>query len=139
MIRDIRQGAVDAFGGDGEVQEWEIAVMHRMREAPEGACTRVIWATADPSQADEHMSTFRMSLLPKMDDLPGFCSVSLLIDRDTGRSVTAVTYESPEAMMQANEQAQALRQEFARAVGSDITDMAEFDLVLAHLRVPETV
>jgi hypothetical protein len=138
-VVEMRQRAADMFGGPAEVQEWEVAIMHRRREAHAGACTRVIWATSDPSQADEHMSTFRMALLPKMDDLPGFCSVSLMIDRATGRSATAVTYDSRQSMAEADQQATAMRGEFVRAVGGEITDMAEFDLVLAHLHVPEIV
>jgi hypothetical protein len=139
-VHDMRQRAAQMLGGHPEVQEWEIALMHRMHEAHNGACTRVIWASVDPERFDDDLSTFRMSLLPKMEDqLTGFCAVSHMINRDTGHSATAVTYDSREDMRRANERATALREEFVRAIGMEITDMAEFDLVLAHLRVPETV
>jgi quinol monooxygenase YgiN len=139
-VHDMRRRAAEMLGGRAEVQEWEIALMHRMHEAHNGACTRVIWASVDPAKFDDDLSTFRMSLLPKMEEqLTGFCSVSHMINRDTGRSATSVTYDSREDMMRANERATALREEFVRAIGMEITDMAEFDLVVAHLRVPEMV
>jgi quinol monooxygenase YgiN len=138
-VVSIRQKAAEILGGQPEVAEWEIAVLHRMRETDDGACTRVIWAQVNPAGMDPMLDSFRMSLIPRIEELPGFCSVSVMVDRESGRCAMAVTYESRAAMEQANEQAVALRQEFARQVGMNITEVAEFDLVLAHLRVPETV
>jgi hypothetical protein len=63
----------------------------------------------------------------------------MLVDPESGRSATAVTYDSREAMSQALATAKPMREEFSRQVGAEITDVAEFDLALAHLRVPETV
>jgi hypothetical protein len=60
-----------------------------------------------------------------------------MVDRETGRTSTAVTYDSPADMERAAEQARALREGFAREIGLEITGMHEFDLALAHLRVPE--
>jgi hypothetical protein len=138
-VHDMRQRAVEIFGGSLEVQEWEIALMHRLHEAHNGACTRVIWSAGDPAQVQDHVGAFRMTVLPKLEELPGFCSVSLMMDRDNGRWATAVTYDSREDMRRANEQATAIRNEFVRSIGMEITEMVEFDLVLAHLRIPETV
>jgi heme-degrading monooxygenase HmoA len=138
-LHALRHRYADLMGGRPEVQEWEIAVLHRLHQAPDGACCRVIWSRGDPAEVQRVTDAFRMTLLPRMEELPGFCSVSLLVDRESGRSATAVVYESREAMNRATETARPMREEFNRQMGTEITEVAAFDLVLAHLRVPETV
>ena len=137
-VRDSRSKAAEVLRADTvDVQEWEIAALHRVHPAGPDACARVIWTEADPSKVDGMVDAFRMSLLPRMEELPGFCSVSLMIDRMTGRASAAVTYESRDAMMRSRQMGTALRDDFAAAMGARITEVAEFDLALAHLRVPE--
>jgi heme-degrading monooxygenase HmoA len=138
-VRDSRGRAAQLAGGEAEVGEWEIAVMHRAHESHQGACTRVLWSRGNPGRMQDTVDQWRMTMLPRTEELPGFCSASLLVDRHSDRAALAVTYDSRDAMMQAMEPGKALREEFTRATGVEITDMAEFDLVLAHLRVPETV
>ena len=138
-LHDMRRRYADMLGGTPEVQEWEIGILHRVHPAPEGACCRVIWGRGDPARTEQMLDAMRMSLLPKMDDLPGYCSVSMMIDRQSGRSAAAVVYESRDAMERAKEMGRALREDFATQMGVEITEVAEFDLALAHLRVPETV
>ena len=137
-VRDVRRQLDEVLRADTvDIAEWEIAVLHRFRPPGETACVRAIWSDVPAGRVDRMVDTFRMSLLPRLDDLPGFCSVSLLVDRGSLRAVAAVTYEDRAAMEQAREQGAALREEFSRAMGSTITEVAEFDLALAHLRGPE--
>lgn len=138
-VWDLRRRMAELLGGRPEVQEWEIAVMHRLHEAHHGACTRVIWGSGAPERVDDQLAAVRMTLLPKLGELPGFCSVSVMVDRETGRSATSVTYDSRQDMVAATAAATALRTEFARSIGMEITAMTEFDLALSHLRVPELV
>jgi quinol monooxygenase YgiN len=138
-IHAMRDRFADLLGGRPEVQEWEIAVLHRAHTAPEGACSRVIWSRGDPADVERAMDTFRMAMLPRIEELPGFCSVSMLVDRENGRSVTATAYESRDAMNRASDTARSMREDFTGQMGGEITEVAEFELVLAHLRVPETV
>ena len=138
-VRGIRDRTAEILVGPAEVQEWEIAILHRLYETRQHACARVIWAKGDPAQMDHMIDTFRMTMLPRMEELPGFCSVSVMVDRENGTSATAITYESREAMDAAQEQGIAMRREFTDAMGMEVTDVGAFDLVLAHLRVPETV
>jgi quinol monooxygenase YgiN len=127
-----------ALGGRPEVQEWEIAAMHRIPEARPGACSRVTWLRTDPDAVQRAVDAVRLSLMPKLEDLPGFCSVSVLVHRAEGLAVSAVSYDSWADLALAGEGAREFREEFAPARGIDAVDTAEFDLVLAHLGVPET-
>jgi hypothetical protein len=138
-VRPLRDRAVQVFGG-GEygVQEWEVAAMHRRHEAHHGACARVTWIRCEPDAMDRAIDAFRMSLMPRLDDLAGFCSVSLMTHPAEGMAVSAVTYDSREDMVENRESARAMRDEFATGMALAVTDVREFDLVLAHLRVPET-
>ncbi|MGY1836153.1 hypothetical protein ACI79P_13675 [Blastococcus sp. SYSU DS0510] len=138
-VREMRARAGEVFGGEAEVAEWEISLLHRRREAPEGACTRVTWTRGDPATTDRSVDAVRMGVLPRLDELPGFCSVSLLTDRRTGAGALAATYASRADMEASAETVRGMREQITRELGMEITDMAEFDLLLAHLRVPETV
>jgi quinol monooxygenase YgiN len=69
-MHDMRMRYAQMMGSQPEVQEWEIGVLHRKHTAPEGACCRVIWSRGDPATADNVLETFRMTILPKMEDLP---------------------------------------------------------------------
>ncbi len=138
-VRPMRDREVQTFGGGQyEVQEWEVSAMHRRHEAHHGACARVTWIRGEPDGMDRAIDAFRMSLMPRLDDLAGFCSVSLMTHPAEGMGVSAVTYDTPEDMVENREGARALRDEFATRMGLAVTDVREFDLVLAHLRVPET-
>jgi len=138
-VTAMRRRAGEIMAGPSVVQEWEIAVMHRLHSAHHGACARVIWTEGDPADSERMIDHFRMSVLPELEDIPGCCSVSVLMNSGTGRAVVTTTYDSPLDMAAAKERATALREEFAQKVNRTITEVAEFDLVLAHLRVPEQV
>jgi quinol monooxygenase YgiN len=138
-VKAMRQRAAELMQGTTEVNEWEIAILHRMHETGDGACVRVVWSRCDPVRMAAMIETYRMGMIPRVEELPGFCSVSLMIDRANGRVARASTYDDRDSMNRAQEPAMALRREFHRQTGMEATEVAEFDLVLAHLRVPETV
>ncbi|SFO73998.1 Antibiotic biosynthesis monooxygenase [Geodermatophilus dictyosporus] len=140
-VHPMRRHLVDRFGADDdlEVREWEVAVLHRGHPAGDGACARVTWSRGDPGRADQLLDMYRTSLLPRIQEMPGFCSCSLLIDREDGRAVGTVVLDGRDHLEQTREQARLLREEGVRIMGIDVLDVAEMDLVLAHLRVPETV
>jgi quinol monooxygenase YgiN len=136
----LRNRAAENLGGNVEkIEEWEIAVLHRDHSSAEGACARVTWVKGDPATTDPKIDYYKTSVLPELENLDGFCSASLLIDRATGRSVSTVTFDSREAMERNRDQASALKTAKMREAGVEQLDECEFDLALAHLRVPELV
>ncbi|MCZ2859972.1 antibiotic biosynthesis monooxygenase [Blastococcus sp. VKM Ac-2987] len=140
-VRSMRDRAVRQFGGhEPEVREWEIATVHRAHAAGDGACARVIWSRLhDTAQIDRVIEAWKAAILPRLDETDGFCSVSLMVDRAQGRGVSTVTFDSREAMDSSREMGDRMRDEFSSRMPVDITEVAEMDLVIHHLRVPELV
>ena len=138
-VRAMRARAADILGGPATVEEWTIALLHRLHRAPEGACARVTWSRGAPDQLDRMVDAFGVSIVPRLEDIPGFCSVSVLVDPVGGRSTTAVTYTDREAMEESLAVTSGLREEFSRLMGAELIEVATFELVVAHLHVPETV
>ncbi|MGY1652630.1 putative quinol monooxygenase [Geodermatophilus sp. SYSU D01119] len=137
-VRPFAERTAALLGGTPDVQEWEVAAMHRVLDAGDGARARVTWLRTPPDAVDRAVDAVRLSLMPKLDDLPGFCSVSVLVRRDEGLTVAAVSYGSREHAEAAAEGAREFRGSSAPAMGLEVLDSAEFDVAVAHLRVPET-
>jgi hypothetical protein len=139
-LRASRGAYALACGGDNpDVQEWEIAVLHREHPAGDGAGAQVAWARIQPNHVDDLIHAYRANLMPKLADLPGFCSVSFMVDRRNGRTVSVTCFEDVEALGLVRKHGRSLREQFAHAMGARIVDLAEMELVYAHLGVPETV
>ncbi|MGW4095921.1 antibiotic biosynthesis monooxygenase [Mycobacterium sp. NPDC004974] len=136
-VAPMRHRVVEVFEGAATVDEWEIALVHREQYSRPGACVRATWLRTRPELFDRAVDFYRTSVLPAMEDLEGFCSASLMLDRGTGRAVSSATFDSAEAMDRNRDEARALRTARLRDLSADQIDVGEFELVLAHLRVPE--
>jgi heme-degrading monooxygenase HmoA len=136
-VQEVRSRAAEIFGGgDPTVDEWEIAVLHREHEAGEGACVRVTWAKADPDQVDSGIETFKAAL-PAMQELEGHCSASLMVDRASGRGVASVAFASADAVERNRAEIDRLKGSVSEEAAAQILEEHDFELMIAHLRVPE--
>jgi heme-degrading monooxygenase HmoA len=133
----LRARAGEIFGGDAGVDQWEIGSMHRDHHSAAGACVRATWLKMPRDQSGRAIDFYRTSVLPSLEELEGFCSASFLVNRTTGRAVSSATFDSREAMERNQEHARELRNARTRELGADIVDVGEFELALAHLRLPE--
>jgi quinol monooxygenase YgiN len=140
MVRPMQDRLMQMLRADDAlIQPWDIAVLHREHRSGEGARAQVTWARVAPDHVDALLDAYRASMLPRLQELPGFCSLSLVVDRKQGRTVSVTSFESRDASERTRKQARSMREEFARAVGARVVDVAEMDVVVAHLHVPETV
>ena len=103
------------------------------------ACARVTWLRGDQAAMDRAADVFKLALMPEMETFDGFCGVSLLINREAGLAVTSVAFDSRATMEGTREQARGLRARGSAEARLEITEVAEFELALAHLDVPELV
>lgn len=139
-VAAVREDAVRVFGApDAEVEEWEVAVMHRAHHAREGTWMRATWLGLDSADFADAIETFKSGTLAKIEDLPGFCSASLMVNRAEQRAVTTVGYDDRSSLEYSREGASAVRDQAAREMEAHLDGVAEFELVLAHLHIPEMV
>jgi hypothetical protein len=138
-VAPLRRLAQQHFGAAPAVHTWEIGLLHRAHATGPGARARVTWMRMPRGLVDSQLEAFRTVLLPRAEALPGFCSASLLVDRHTGRSALAVVYDGAEALVASRTPAATMRADVLRRLSSELLDVAELEVALAHLRVPETV
>lgn len=131
-IRPIRERIARTLGGVAEVEEWEVAAMNRLHSSAQAGCARVTWLRVERADADEVIRDFHDQTLPALRAIRGFCSTSLLVNRERGRVAVSVAYDGPEAM-----QRRMSRSDGRHEVGDKIMDVRDFDLVMPHLRVPD--
>ena len=133
--RVVAGGGVESVVGTPEVEEWEIAVLHRDHTSGPGAWVRATWVHVEPEQSDRLADLYRMVLLPQIVAFEGFCSASLLIDRPSGHAVSSVTFDSFRALRSTRSLAAVVRG--SAAVDGEILEVDQLELALAHLHVPE--
>lgn len=134
-FRDQAQQRLGA--SSSEVHQWEVAVVHRDHAAPEGACARLTWLSGDLGQAERAIDTYKMAVLPRLQEMHGFCSSSLMIDREAGRVVGTAVFESRDVLEATRDSAQGIRERVATELGARVDNVEEMELAFAHLHVPE--
>jgi hypothetical protein len=138
-VGGARATAAEMMTGDTYVDEWEIAVMHREHQAGVDSCCRVTWFEMEPASVEKLIHHFGATVMPSLEEVTGFCSASLLVDRERGRGCSTECYDDRAAMLDSAPAARRLREAGVRELGMRMVDIQEFDLELAHLRVPELV
>lgn len=133
----MRARGGEIFGGEPVVDKWEIVMMHREHAAPGAACCRISWGEA--ASVDATVERFRRDVMPLVERADGFCSASMFVNRLSRRLCGTVTFDSRAAMAATRELGDERRKTITEMTGMYFTDVGEFDVVLAHLRVPELV
>ena len=136
-VRPMRERVSKALGGFAEVEEWDIAAVHRERHASEESCMRVTWLRVDSGQVASVVEAFRFRSLPAMTTRRSFCGASLLMHREWSRAVVSVSYRDHEAMEGNHGLVGMVSSDGTSDAGIGIIEVREFDVVMAHLHVPE--
>jgi hypothetical protein len=137
-VLSLRDGAEQVLGAStSTVDVWELAVVHRDHATPDGACARVTYLSGDTGAAERAIDVYKMAVLPRIQQFDGFCSASFMINREAGRAVGTVTFETHQQLEATREASRGIRDGATREIGARVDDVIEMDLALAHLHVPE--
>ena len=70
-VAPLRERAADIFGSMPQVEEWEIAVMHRDHTSGAGACVRSTWLQGAQADVDRSIDVFKLTTLPALEEFDG--------------------------------------------------------------------
>jgi hypothetical protein len=93
----------------------------------------------EPACLDHAIGVYKTLWFPALDNLEGFCSASLFVNRASGRAVSSVTFDGQQAMQRNRARTTRVSERTDRAADAQVLDVSEFGLALAHLHVPEMV
>lgn len=139
QVSALRARGAEIMGARTDVKEWEIAVMHREHDAREGSWCRVTWLTCPPEEIDSTLDFFRDTVMARLEGVEGFCSASMLVDRETGQCCATARFDTREDLEATRGMAQGMREQRSRESSVQFGEIEECELVIAHLRVPELV
>ena len=139
-VAPIRDRAAMMFSGQARVEEWDITLMRRDHRSHQGTCVRATWLKVVPDQIERSLNFYRTHVLPELETLDGFCSASLMVDPPgMPACVVELQLRQPGRTGRNRYWASELRSRRARDLGAEVLDVAEFELAIADLRVPELV
>jgi hypothetical protein len=68
------------------------------------------WDGVTPAEIDRDLAYAREEVLPRAEDIPGMSGMLVLVDRETGRSMSITLYADKQSLEGSREPAQTLRE-----------------------------
>lgn len=122
-------------GGEPTIEVFEVAVRHLVKPAEPGNWHRSTRCDIPAGDLDQLVEHFQHSILPAVKKIDGLTAAVLLVNRDSGNAMIAVTYDSREALDTSRARGQDLRDAAAAAIPTmTITNVAEMEFVIAGMR-----
>ena len=84
-----------------------------------------------PESVDEGIGFCRYEVLAMCQELPGCLGLSMIVDRESGRSITTTAWDSIESMKASATQMQPIRDAAAKTLGGT-PEVAEWEIAVMH-------
>jgi hypothetical protein len=130
QLRVIRDRGRDILGGSMQVDDWEIAAMHRTGH---GQCCRVTWLRGELEPITD---AFRNGL-PSLEKTPGLTSASLMLNRSSGLGCATTAWVNRTALEAGRSADEGLQRQAAINGRGEVVEVHEFNIAFAHLHVAE--
>ncbi|WP_406471856.1 hypothetical protein [Streptomyces sp. NBC_01615] len=134
VLRERRASLLEPFAATLAVENYEAVVFHPVRQPQTAGGLRVSRLEFDPADADLLADTFRASVVPMLESLPGLARTSLLVDRERGRGLVGTLFIDRESLAASRGAQSAARHEGAAKAHVTVTGLEEFEIVFADVR-----
>lgn len=134
VLRERRAALLEPFAATTAVDNYEAVVFHPVRQPQPGGGLRVSRLEFDPADADLLADTFRATVVPRLETLPGLARTSLLIDRERGRGLVGALFVDRESLVASRGAQAAARHEGAAKAHATVIGLEEFEIVFTDVR-----
>ncbi|MFJ7150686.1 hypothetical protein ACIQVT_21180 [Streptomyces sp. NPDC100445] len=135
VMRERRARLLGPFAGTVAVATYEAAVVHHLAHPLQGGGLRVTRLEFEPRDGDLVLDTYRATVVPRAESLPGLARMSLLIDRVGGRGLAGALF-TDRAGLAASRAAMAGARHAATAKAHvDVVGLEEFEVLYADVRL----
>ncbi|MFF7971457.1 hypothetical protein [Streptomyces sp. NPDC007905] len=135
VMREHRGEMLEPFAGTLTVENFEAVVYHSVQGPRVGGGLRVTRVEFDPADADLFADTFRSTVVPRYETLPGLARAGLLIDRERGTGRVGTLFVDREAMVRSRAGQAAARHEGAAKAHVRVVGLEEFEVVHADVHL----
>lgn len=134
VMRERRGALLEPFAATTAVENYEVAVFHRVQRPEAGGGLRITRLEFDPMDADLLADTFRASVVPRLEALPGLAGASLHVDRERGRGMVGALFADRNALAASRGAQASARHEGAAKAHVTVIGLEEFEVVHADVR-----
>ncbi|MEU1273701.1 hypothetical protein [Streptomyces sp. NPDC005799] len=134
VMRERRGSLLEPFAATTAVDNYEALVFHQVRQPAQGGGLRLTRLELDPMDADLLADTFRASVVPRLETLPGLARASLLVDRQRGRGLVGALFTDRGSLVASRAAQAAARHEGAAKAHVTVTGLEEFEIVFTDVR-----
>src|ERR1700730_7327108 len=129
-----RHDAVRRAMGTVCVERYRVPVFEREAPLDTGMGLRLTRMDVEPSRGEDAVETYGDTAVPWLAETDGFCGALLLIDRNTGHSVSETIWLDDKALAASRSAAAAIRVETVSSTGCVIRAVEEYGLVFSSAR-----
>ena len=133
-VSSSRREAVRRAAGTVSVERYEVPVFELEAPMRSGAGMRLTRMDVEPSQVEDAVEVYGDTAVPWLAETRGFCSTLLLVDPETGHTISETLWRDEAALAETRSLAAAVRVDTVAATGCVIRAVEEYGLVSTSAR-----
>lgn len=137
VVAPLRQETSSILGGDARTELWELVAVHQVAADEPGYVTRSVLMSGSSDDIARGIMLFTESVVPQVAALPGFNTISLLVDRQHGLLRVGTTYVDRAAADAAREAGAAIRAAVSQQLNLTTQTVEDLEIVSVGIRRPD--
>ena len=130
-----RKDTVQRAMGTVSVERYRVPVFEREAPLDTGAGLRLTRMDVEGSRVEDAVAGYGDTAVPWLAETAGFCGALLLVDWNSGHSISETIWDSPKTLAASRSVAARVRVETVKSTGCVILALEEYDLVFNTARI----